>query len=140
MMGQRPGHHARDVSDQPAAVGTDDVASAAARKLVRYYEAMTAPKPFLVRTGSQFEEQRRQLRRALLESVSLWPPPERIDLDPHESRSLHHPWCTVWRVHYRLWPEVYCSGLALPAQPGRRDDGAGRALSPRALGQRPRPC
>ena len=47
----------------------------------------------------------------MLENVGLRPLPQRVPLDVHESPALDHPWCTVQRIHYQLWPGVYSSGL-----------------------------
>jgi dienelactone hydrolase len=53
--------------------------------------------------------------------VGLWPLPDRVPLDVHESAPLDHPWCTVRRIYYRLWPGVYSSGLLfMPKQLGER--------------------
>ena len=83
-----------------------------AKMLRDYYQQMSLPKPFVVRSGEEFEAHRRRLRTGLLESTGLWPLPERIALDDvHRSDPLDHPWCTVRRVHYQLWPGVYSSGL-----------------------------
>jgi hypothetical protein len=79
--------------------------------LTEYYREMSVPKPFIVRKGQDFAEHQRQLRKRVLQSVSLWPLPERIPLDVHSSEPLDHAWCTVRRVYYQLWPGVYSSGL-----------------------------
>ncbi|MHC4399637.1 MAG: alpha/beta hydrolase family protein [Planctomycetota bacterium] len=79
--------------------------------LVDYFERASAAKPFVVRDGADFVDHRRKLRRRLLESVGLWPLPERISLDARPSEPLDHPWCEVRRVAYRLWPGVYSTGL-----------------------------
>ena len=34
-----------------------------------------------------------------------------MPLDIHKTKSLEHPWCTVQRIYYQLWPGVYASGL-----------------------------
>jgi cephalosporin-C deacetylase-like acetyl esterase len=34
-----------------------------------------------------------------------------VPLDVHQSAALDHPWCTIRRVYYQLWPGVYSSGL-----------------------------
>ena len=96
--------------DAPKAEPTERQVKAA-KMLVTYHEAMTAPKPFTVRTGQDFKRHQQQLREEVLKNVGLWPLPERIDLDAHESKTLDHPWCTVRRVYYQLWPGVYSKGL-----------------------------
>ncbi len=84
-----------------------DVATA----LKDYYALMTAPKPFHVCRDAEFAAHRRQLRQEVLRCMGLWPLPERIPLDIHQSEALDGPWCTVRRVYYQLWPRVYGSGL-----------------------------
>lgn len=82
-----------------------------AKLLVDYYHQMSIPKPFLVREGGAFKKHRDDLRKRVLQSVGLWPLPERVPLDVHQSPPLDHPWCTVRRVYYQLWPGVYSAGL-----------------------------
>lgn len=93
-----------------------------AKMLVDYYHEMSTPKPFLVRKQQEFDDHRRELKQRVLESVGLCPLPERIDLDVHQSEPLDHPWCTVRRIYYQLWPGVYSTALlympkSLPGQP-----------------------
>ncbi|NUQ63075.1 MAG: acetylxylan esterase [Pirellulales bacterium] len=98
----------------PEAVGVSSrkvEESDTAAKLLSYYEAMSAPKPFLVRRGDAFEQHREQLRERLLQSVGLSPLPQRVPLDIHASEPLDHAWCTARRVAYQLWPGVYSTGL-----------------------------
>jgi len=90
--------------------------------LIGYFERMAEPKPFVVRSGLGFADHRQGLRQQVLETVSLWPLPERVPLDVHETSALDHPWCTVRRVHYQLWPNVYTTGFlympkSMPEQP-----------------------
>jgi len=82
-----------------------------ASMLVAYFEEMSVPKPFVVRQGTAFARYRREVRQKLLEKVSLSPLPGRIPLEVRRSVRLDHPWCTVRRVYYLLWPGVYASGL-----------------------------
>ena len=79
--------------------------------LVEYFEQMSVPKPFVIRQGRQFHDHQKKLRQKLLECVGLSPLPQRIGLDIHKTKSLDHPWCTVQRIYYQLWPGVYSSGL-----------------------------
>ena len=72
---------------------------------------MSAPRPIVIKQGDELAAHRRQLQEALLECVGLKPLPERPPLDVHASAPLDHPWCTVQRVWYQLWPEVYTSAL-----------------------------
>ena len=76
-----------------------------------YCVEMNRPKPLIARRGEDFKKHQRELRKNVLRSIGLWPLPERVPLDIHESEPLDHPWCTVRRVHYQLWPGVYSSGL-----------------------------
>ena len=80
-------------------------------RLKTYFEDMSVAKPFVVRTGESWEAHRQQLRAFLLECVGLAPLPERVPLDVRMSDTLDHPWCTVRRVSYQLWPGVYSTGL-----------------------------
>ncbi len=99
----------------PWAQGPD--AAESAKALREYYEAMSRPKPFLVRTGAEWVSHRDRLQAAVLECAGLSPLPQRVPLDVRESAPLDHPWCTVRRVYYQLWPGVYSSGLLfLPKQ------------------------
>ena len=79
--------------------------------LTDYYNQMSVPKPFEVRSGDDWKAHRDELRKKLLKSVGLSPLPDRVPLDVHRSEPLDHPWCTVRRVYYQLWPGVYSSGL-----------------------------
>ena len=83
---------------------------------------MSVAKPFEVRTGESWEAHRRALREFVLACAGLQPLPERVPLDVRMSEPLDHPWCTVHRVSYQLWPGVYSTGLLfmpkqLPEQP-----------------------
>ena len=90
-----------------------------ASMLTDYYHQMSAPKPMVVRNGGELKAHQDKLREKLLRSTGLWPLPERIPLDVHESDPLDHPWCTVRRVYYQLWPGVYANGLLyLPKKTG----------------------
>jgi len=92
-----------------------------AAMLAGYFEQMCRPRPFEVRTGEAFKAHQRALREKLLRCAGLWPLPERVPLDAHASPPLDHEWCTVRRVAYRLWPEVYSTGLLyMPKQLAER--------------------
>ncbi len=93
---------------QPALPALDWDSSAA---LVAYFEQMSRPKPFQIEAGEAGEQQRRELREFVLACAGLHPLPERVPLDAHFSETLDHPWCTVRRVAYQLWPDVYATGL-----------------------------
>jgi len=82
-----------------------------AKRLRDYYHAMSKPKPFKLLKGDKWKEHRDELREDVLRSAGLSPLPERIDLDIHQSEPLDHPWCTVTRIWYQLWPNVYSTGL-----------------------------
>ncbi|MBL7134449.1 MAG: hypothetical protein ISS78_10160 [Phycisphaerae bacterium] len=83
----------------------------AAKMLIAYFERMCTPKPLVVRTGEKLKAHQRDLRVKLLTCAGLWPLPKRVALDVHSSRALDHEWCTITRVYYQLWPNVYSSGL-----------------------------
>jgi len=82
-----------------------------AAMLVGYFETMCEPKPFLMRTGAKFKSHQRDLRQKLLACAGLAPLPKRVPLNVHYSPALDHDWCTVRRVAYQLWPQVYGTGL-----------------------------
>ncbi|MBM3891134.1 MAG: hypothetical protein FJ388_18640, partial [Verrucomicrobia bacterium] len=86
-------------------------AADAGAMLMRYFETMCEPKPFLLRSGAEFKAHQRALREKLLVCAGLWPLPDRVPLDPHASEPLDHDWCTVRRVAYQLWPQVCNTGL-----------------------------
>ncbi len=83
----------------------------AAKSMVRYFERMSEPKPFVVRTGKEWEAHRDAIRRRILKDINLDPLPERIPLDPHYSEPIEHPWCVIHKVAFQLWPGVYSRGL-----------------------------
>ncbi|MHB8969362.1 MAG: alpha/beta hydrolase family protein [Pirellulaceae bacterium] len=92
-------------------VAADDASFAMPQRLTTYFEEMSVAKPLVVRTGDSWEAHRNELREFLLECVGLQPLPERVPLDVRMSEPLDHPWCTVRRVSYQLWPGVYSTGL-----------------------------
>jgi cephalosporin-C deacetylase-like acetyl esterase len=81
------------------------------KMLTEYFEQMSVAKPFLIRTGNDWESHRRAIQEYVLECCGLKPLPERVPLVLHQSAPLDHPWCTIRRVYYQLWPGVYSSGL-----------------------------
>lgn len=95
---------AKPAVGQPARLDT-------AAMLLDYYRQMSVPKPFAVRSGGEFAAHRRELQAKLLAAAGLAPLPERVPLDVRQSPALDHPWCTVRRVYYQLWPGVYSAGL-----------------------------
>jgi hypothetical protein len=82
-----------------------------AKMFMDYYEQMTIPKAFVISKGEELKAHQQQLREKILELCGLWPLPERVDLDVHMSEPLDYPWCTVRRVYYQMWPNVYQDGL-----------------------------
>jgi dienelactone hydrolase len=82
-----------------------------ASALVAYFEDMSQPKPFLARQGAAFAGHQEALRQRILECIALWPLPVRVPLEVRLPEALDHPWCSVRRVYYQLWPGVYGSGL-----------------------------
>ena len=92
-------------------------ADQAAMRMVQYFERMSQPKLFTLRTGEELKNHRDAIRRRILKDLNLDPLPERIDLDPHYSDTKEHPWCTIRRVAIQLWPGVYSRCLLfLPRQ------------------------
>jgi len=83
----------------------------AAKMLIAYFERMSRPKPLVVRTGEELQAHRRSLRQKLLRCAGLGPLPKRVALDVHSSPAIEHEWCTITRVYYQLWPNVYSNGL-----------------------------
>jgi cephalosporin-C deacetylase-like acetyl esterase len=106
--------HSFAAADQASASGADEPTAKelpTAQMLVDYYHQMSVPKPFTVRRGDELTAHQAELKKKVLECVGLWPLPERVPLDVHPSPPLDHPWCTVRRIYYQLWPGVYSSGL-----------------------------
>ena len=82
-------------------------ADQAAKRMVQYFDRISQPKPFTVRTGEELKKHNEMIRQRILKDLNLDPLPERIDLDPHYSDTKEHPWCTIRRVAIQLWPGVY---------------------------------
>ncbi|MHB8863972.1 MAG: acetylxylan esterase [Pirellulaceae bacterium] len=93
------------------AAASEDATFEMPKRLTAYFEEMSVAKPLGARTGESWEDHRRELRAFLLNCVGLQPLPERVALDVRMSDRLDHPWCTVRRVSYQLWPGVYSTGL-----------------------------
>jgi dienelactone hydrolase len=98
-------------SQAPRSIEAADQPAKAALMLVDYFERMSVPHPFLARSGAEFQRHQLELRQHLLQCIGLSPLPERVSLDARMTQPLDHPWCTVRRVYYQLWPGVYASGL-----------------------------
>ena len=94
-----------------AARGVEVTREAAAEAYVQYFEAMSVLEPFEVRTGAALSAHHDALRRRLLRDVGLDPLPERVPLDVHKAEPIDHPWCTVTKLVYQLWPGVYLRGV-----------------------------
>ncbi len=118
--------YAAPARGQEGATGTPDpdirTLVHTAEMLHDYMHLMTAPRPLEVLQGPALLERKAALRQKILTAMNLDPLPERLPLDLHYSESLDHPWCTVWRVSYQLWPNVYTDGLlympkAFPEKP-----------------------
>lgn len=82
-----------------------------AAMLADYMDLMTVPRPWRVLEGDRLVQRRAALRQRMRESMNLSPFPERPPLDPHYTEPLDHPWCTIQRVYYQIWPGVYTDGL-----------------------------
>lgn len=99
----------------PYAFATDAHQLRAAKALVEFFEIQTQPPEFEIRTGDAFVARRAAIRRQILDSIGLSPFPQRVPLDIHQSESLEHPWASVRKVHYQIWPGVYSEAfLYLP--------------------------
>lgn len=91
------------------------------KTLVDYYHQMSVPKPLVVRSGDEWKAHQARLKKRVAQCVGLDPLPDRLPLDVHASSPLDHPWCTVRRIAYQLWPGVYSTGLLyLPKQLSER--------------------
>ena len=101
----------QDLKDAAPAYAAEDRGLCLARMIVNYYEQMNQPKPFPILTGEELKLHQRELQGLLLKSLNLDPLPDRVLLDVHYSELLDHPWCTVRRVYYQIWPGVYANGL-----------------------------
>lgn len=86
-------------------------ADQAPKRMVQFFERIAQAKPFTVRTGEDLEKHSEMIRRRMLKDMNLDPLPERIDLDPHYSEPIDHPWCVIRKVAIQLWPGVYSRGL-----------------------------
>jgi cephalosporin-C deacetylase-like acetyl esterase len=91
--------------------GTIDSAFDMPRRLRSYFEETSAAKSLPVLTGATWERHRDELRHSLRECCGLEPLPDRVPLDVRMSEPLDHPWCTIHRVSYQLWPGVFAHGL-----------------------------
>ena len=83
----------------------------AAQAWVDYFEMMSVPEPFEVFTGDALAKRHELLRSNLLRDIALDPLPERVPLDVHEAEPIDHPWCTITKLAYQLWPGVYARGV-----------------------------
>ena len=81
------------------------------REPSRLFDQMSPTKPFVVRSGQRVPCASGRDSPALLKSLSLDPLPARVPLDVHQGEPLDHPWCTVRRVCYQIWPHVYADTL-----------------------------
>lgn len=104
-----PARGDEQIAIQDARLGAS--ATAVGGRLREYFERMSAPKPVQVRSGQDWADHRRDLQKYVLSCAGLDPLPQRVPLDVTLSEPLDHPWCTVWRVSYQLWPGVYATGL-----------------------------
>jgi poly(3-hydroxybutyrate) depolymerase len=83
----------------------------AAQTWVDYFETMSVPEPFEVLTGDALAKRHEMLRSSLLRDIALDPMPERVPLDVHRAEAIDHPWCTISKLAYQLWPGVYARGV-----------------------------
>lgn len=83
----------------------------AAQAYVDYFEAMMVPKPFEVLKGEALNQRHAELRSRLLKDMGLDSLPERVPLDIHRAEPIDHPWCSVTKLAYQVWPGVYTRGV-----------------------------
>ncbi len=73
-----------------------------------------------VSTLPEWRAHRDEYRRQLLETLGLWPMPERTDLKPVITGQLRHPEFTVEKVHFQASPGLYVTAnLYLPKTAGK---------------------
>src|SRR5438067_2250472 len=77
-----------------------------AKMLVKFFEDESRLPAFEIRTGDAFAARRAVIRQHILESIGLNPLPQRVPLDIHQSDPLEHPWATVRKVRYQIWPGI----------------------------------
>ncbi|MBM4001166.1 MAG: hypothetical protein FJ297_16800 [Planctomycetes bacterium] len=107
------------VSSASVRLGADEPARVAPKvRLTEYYRRLSEPEPIAKLEGEPLRAHQRRIKERLLRVTGLDPPPKRIPLDIHESQVLDHPWCTVRRVAYRIWPRVYATGLLYEPKTG----------------------
>jgi len=83
----------------------------ASQAYVDYIDLMSQPEPFEVYMGKALAERQETLRARLLKDIGLDPLPERVPLDVHKAAPINHPWCTIIKLAYQVWPGVYIRGV-----------------------------
>lgn len=106
----------------PAAERVDnaDVLDAAERDafFTGYFERMTTP-PSLFRFHNRDSWMRyaKTLRQRVLESIGLWPLPERVPLDPRITGRIERSDVVIERVYYQTLPGIYAGGYLYRPRP-----------------------
>jgi dienelactone hydrolase len=86
---------------------TDEEVAAAQQA---WLDRTAAPRFYQARTSREWKERAAQVRRHVLESLGLWPLPERLPLKVHYAGSIEHKAYTLRRVYWQTWPGYYASG------------------------------
>ncbi|MBI3923487.1 MAG: acetylxylan esterase [Armatimonadetes bacterium] len=97
----------------PPSLQSAEVLTASEREqfVQRYFTWLTQPKPLSrFRTKEEWLSYRASLREKILQSLGLWPLPERVPLSPQVTGRLDHEDYSVERVLYQVFPKVYASG------------------------------
>jgi len=93
--------------------------------LKNYYKTMTEPKPVAIQKEKEFRKHQQNLKQNILDCCGLQPLPDLIPLKIKQSEIIDHPWCTIRRIYYQVWPNVYANGLL---------------FMPKGLNQKPAPA
>jgi hypothetical protein len=94
-------------SFDPYAFVTDPQQIQIAKMQVSLFEDLSRAPVAQMTTTDAFAARRESVRRQLLDSTGLNPRPATIPLDLQQSTRLDHPWCTLRKVRYQIWPGIY---------------------------------
>lgn len=90
-----------------------DVLSTAERDafFTRYFQRMTTPRSlFTFADRESWLRHAQVLRQHVLQSIGLWPLPERVPLDPRITGRIERQDAVIERVYYQTLPGIYASG------------------------------
>ena len=90
-----------------------DVLDTAEREsfFTRYFERMTTPRSlFTFADRESWLRHAQALRQRVLQSIGLWPLPERVPLDPRITGRIERQDVVIERVYYQTLPGTYASG------------------------------